>query len=209
MPLRKWKRWVPLVVTLATSIAEAREPYTRENCPTIPQGAMPAPNGSFVRQWQERQIAKADMDHFVIYRHEWHADGFAPGPYGRHHLDQIARRLPSVAFPVVIQPDPNDRVNAIRRQEVINFLLAHGVSDAAERVIVGFPQAEGLYGDETPRIYSRIIRGIGIGGGVGGFGGGAIGGYGGFGGGFGGGVGGGIGGGFGGMGGFGGGFGGY
>lgn len=149
----------------AVIVCSAGEP--RGNCPTITPGAMPAPNGSFIRQWQQRQIAKAAMDRFVIYRHEWHGDGTAPGPYGKYHLEQIAQALPGVPFQVVIQPDPIEHKNVFRRQEVVNYLLAHGVTDAAERVVVGYPRAEGLYGDEAFRVYRGILQG-GFGGGFGG-----------------------------------------
>ena len=63
------------------------------------------------------------------------------------------------------------------------MLAARGFSDPT-RVIVAFPVAEGLYGEEAPRIYNGILQGgFGFGGGFGGFGGGygAVGGFGAFG----------------------------
>lgn len=166
-----------------------------DNCSDIPQGAIPAPNGYFVRKWQSQQITKAEADDFTIYLHEWYKGGTEPGPYGRYHLDNICKRLPSVPFPVVIQPGESDEINAQRRSLVVARLLNSGIADADQRVILARPIPGGTYGDEAERIYNQMIQNqgtnsgfnspFGFGGGAGGFGGG-FGGFGGFGGGFGG-----------------------
>src|SRR5262249_25729188 len=83
-----------------------------DSCPTIPTGAIPAPPGTFLHQWQSVQIANAQADAFVIYRNEWCPGGTMLGPYGRYHLGKIVKHLGEVPFPVVIQPDLDDTVNA-------------------------------------------------------------------------------------------------
>jgi hypothetical protein len=42
---------------------------------------------------------------------------------------------------------------------VVYYLTLAGVPDAEDRVVLGFPEAEGLYGDEAERIYSQMISG--------------------------------------------------
>jgi hypothetical protein len=162
-----------------------------DNCATIPPGAIPAPCGTYVRRAHDIQSAKAEADDFTIYKHEWLLAGKELGPYGRYHLNELVRRLPGVPFPVVIQPTPDGELNEARRKLIVHYLDLYGIPDAEQRVLVAFPQAEGLYGEEAERVYQQILEGgqnIGFGGlfggGLGGLGGG------GFGGGFGGGIGG-------------------
>jgi hypothetical protein len=139
---------------------------------TIPPGAIPAPSGSYVREAFSRQYAKAEADDFTIYLHEWYKGGEQPGPYGWYHIQQIVRRLPKVPFPVVIQPAPSlEKLNESRRRFVVTSLLNAGITDAEQRVILGFPEAGGLYGDEIEPIYERMLtrpqnQGFGFGGGL-------------------------------------------
>ncbi len=141
----------------------------------LPQSrrAPAASPGHAVRQWQAAQAEAADIDHFVIYRHEWLQGGTTLGPYGRYHLQEINKRLRHVPYPVLIQVDPDEHLNVARRLGVVSFLLEQGVSDAEQRVVVGFPQAEGLYADEAARIFLQGYQGSGAGGfgGLGGTGG--------------------------------------
>jgi hypothetical protein len=216
--LRRW--WAalgPLIPGMMIGCTTTTGPSTTlAGCPTIPKGAIPSPPGTYLNELRTRQATKAEYDDFVIYHHEWYLGGEELGPYGKYHLGQIARRLPvSPGFPVVLEPvRGQDALNENRRRLVVNWLAGAGIADAAQRVIVGYPGAEGLYGEEAPPIYIRMLQrnqfNQGFGNGFGGFGGlgggfGNFGGFGGFGGfGLGGGGFGGFGGGLGGFGGFGG-----
>jgi hypothetical protein len=168
----------------------------------------PAVTGTYTRQLFDQQAAKAEADDFVIYKNEWYMGGTKPGPFGSYHLTEIVRRLAEVPFPVVIQPQVGDPgLDLARRDVVVRSLAQAGVPDADQRVIIAYPQAEGLYADiqaartyffmMLPGTYSfRLLYGgggFGLGGGglygggfgngLGGFGGGLGGGFGGFGGG--------------------------
>jgi hypothetical protein len=151
------------------------------------------------------QAYKAQADKFVIYRQEWFKGGAELGPYGLFHMNQIVAHLDSTPFAVVIQIDMDPALNEQRRAVVVGRLAAAGIPDPDSRVVVGFPQSEGLYGEEAERIYAQMLSayntnlygtafglnvfpGFGaFGGGFGGFGGfGGLGGFGAFGGGFGG-----------------------
>src|SRR5947208_3203203 len=115
---------------------------------------MPMPNGWFVRNWNARMRFRASADQFVVYSHEWYGGGVGMGPYGWKHLTQIAGSLGSVPFPVVIEAfGPPDLVEA-RRRVVVELLLNKGVSDAEQRVVIGYPEAEGYRFNDLPR--SRI-----------------------------------------------------
>jgi len=156
-----------------------RSPWHIDNCATIPAGTMPTPNGTYVRLWQREQVTGGQADNFVIYRHEWYMGGQFPGPYGLYHLQEMAKRLPHVPFTVVIQADVNPQLNEVRAATVVQMLTHYGVEDAAQRVVVAFPAAEGLDGLEAARAYFRSVStggvgggGAGVGVGGGGFGGG-------------------------------------
>jgi hypothetical protein len=169
----------------------ATGPITRciDNCATIPPGAQPALCGTYVNQFIHIQETKAEMDDFVLYKHMWFRGGTELGPLGRYQMDMIVKRLPGVPFPVVIETSKNEALDNARRETIVTMLAARGLTDKS-RIIVAFPQAEGLYGDEAPLIYNGLLRGT-RGGANGGYGGGGFGnfggGFGGMGGGFGGG----------------------
>lgn len=177
-----------------------------DNHANVPPGAIPAPLGAYVRAAQEIQAAKAEQDDFTVYLHEWTNGGPKLGPYGTYHLHQMIGRLSRVPFPIIIQVDSSDEsLNVARRNLILDAVLAAGIPNAMQRVILGFPEPGGLYGEEIEPIYTQMVRpergfdqsGTGFGrnilpgfggfpglGGFGGFGGGGFGG-GGFGGGFG------------------------
>lgn len=190
-----------------------------DNCADIPCGAIPTHAGTYTNAYLNKQADKAEVDDFVFYYNEWKDGEAVLGPFGRAHLAQVIARLPVVPFPIVVQPEPEyiqattttavnpdekrpdmKALNDMRRQVIVDLLCQAKIPNAKERVVLGIPTAEGLYGDEGERIYPQLIQnqlggygngygnGFGFGRGFGfgnGFGGG-FGGFGGFGGGFGG-----------------------
>ena len=162
-----------------------------DNCADIPPGAIPAPVGTYTNTIIKRQIEKGDADEYVVYYNEWLDGEKVLGPFGRDHLTRMIARLPDVPFPVMMQPEPDKpELNRDRHAALVEALVNAGIADAPNRVVVGRPWGEGLFGEEGERIYPRLLQG-GFGGNFnGGFGGGGFGGgnfSGGFGGGFGGG----------------------
>lgn len=180
-----------------------------DNCADIPCGAIPVPPGTYTNAYLNKHADKAEVDDFVLYYNDW-KDGTAElGPFGRPHMAQIIARLPTVPYPVIVQPEEDTvtppeklkRLTELRRAAVVEMLAQAKIPDAADRVVIGHPTAEGLFGVEADVIYPRMIQdrynglggtngygygGLGgIGNGLGGFGG-ILGGYGGFGGGYGG-----------------------
>jgi hypothetical protein len=111
---------------------------------------MPQPPGWFVKQWNGRMAQKAQADAFVVYCHEWHAGGHRLGHYGLYHVAQMARRLPHEDFPVLIQVGGPPALNEARRRTLIEALQAKGVVDAPHRVLLAFPEAEGLRYHDLP-----------------------------------------------------------
>ncbi len=154
-----------------------------DNCSDVPPGAIPLPIGTYTRTHMNRQVAKAEADDFVIYWNHFQENSAKLSPFGSQQLLLIAKRLPYAPYPVVIQVEKTPELGRARREEVVAFLRNAGIANAEDRVILGWPGAEGLYGDESERIYQQLPQaGFGFGGGgFGGFGfgGGFIGGFGG------------------------------
>jgi hypothetical protein len=128
-----------------------------DKCATIPAGAIPPPIGTHTNEIAARQVAKAEVDQFVVYLYEWYGDTANLGPFGSRHIERMAVRLPHVTQTVVIEPDGDAGLNEARRVTLIAYLEKHGNPNAGARVFIGLPQAEGLYGDESERIYRQMI----------------------------------------------------
>jgi hypothetical protein len=159
-----------------------------DNCAGVPKGAQPAPVGTYVNKYIQVQESKAETDDFVFYKHMWYRGGTDLGPLGRYQLNMMTARLKNVPFPVVIETSLNEKLDEQRRDVIVALLKMRGYDDPS-RVVVAFPIAEGLFGDEAPRIYNGLIGLYSFyGGGLFGnnFGYGGFGGFGGFGGNFGG-----------------------
>lgn len=126
-------------------------------------GAIPEPPQATVHRFFELQAAKAEADDFVFYRHEFYMDGKDLGPYGQYHLRLVASRLQQVPFPVLVQAVPDPKLNEARRQTVIAALKRAGFEDIEQRVILGFPEAEGLNGEQAEQINAQLPQfGTGI-----------------------------------------------
>jgi len=145
-----------------------------DRCAAIPPGAVPPPAGNFTCQWQHAQMAAGDADHFVIYENEWYQGGNSLGPAGQRHLDELALHMAESPEPVVIEPHFDAEQNQVdvtkneqRKQYVIQALAAKGVPEPQHRVVLAYPDTEGLYGGEAARLGNSRMNGTpGTGGGI-------------------------------------------
>lgn len=133
-----------------------------------------APPGFYAREWQQAQVAKAELQYQFVQLHEWYMGGVTLGPAGRRHLERLARCLLDGAPAAFLEPADDPALDESRRGLLVAQLKLFGVADADRRVFVARPLGEGLTGDEAVRIYPRMLsnRGAGGGGGFGGVGGG-------------------------------------
>jgi len=129
------------------------EAWHHDPCATIAPGAIPPPSGTHLREINTVQAINAEADRFVIYNMEWAFDRPGLGPYGQYHLTMIAQHLLTVPFPVLIQQTADEALDLARRAQIVAYLSACGIENADARVIIGFPAAEGISGDEANRIY--------------------------------------------------------
>ena len=79
---------------------------------------------------------------FVIYRNEFVDNSSELTPYGRDHIMEIAARMPSAPFPVLVQRSLNNadpELDHIRRDIVVRVLTDLGNQDADQRTVVSQP----------------------------------------------------------------------
>ncbi|HUG90894.1 MAG TPA: hypothetical protein VML55_08680 [Planctomycetaceae bacterium] len=168
--IRQW-----LTTALATGILASAgcRSYCREEtcqpCPDIPRGAIPPAVGTHVANWQATQAHLAEADDFVVYQYEWAGETAALGPFGTRHLDGLAARLPGEPGPVVVEPSGASELDQARRAKLVEELAARGALGADALVVIGWPAAEGLHGQEAERLNRGYLQsGSRTGGGFGG-----------------------------------------
>ncbi|MEZ6059982.1 MAG: hypothetical protein R3C19_06445 [Planctomycetaceae bacterium] len=151
------------------------------------------PLGAISRAHWHMMETNGEASDFVIHRSEFVDNSSELSPYGRDHIQEIAARMSSAPFPVLVERSVNNsdpELDAIRRNLVSRVLTDLGNPDADQRTVVAQPYSNGINSIEGEADLSRFrlsrgrSGGYGGGGFGGGFGGGGFGG-GGFGGGFG------------------------
>ncbi len=148
------------------------------------------PLGSVVRAHYHTMQANAEATDFIFHRHEFVGKTAELAPIGKDHIMEVAARMRSAPFPVIVERSPNNadpELDALRRDTVAQVLTDFGNPDAQQRTIVSPAYAKAINSQEAQMDYYRFIYtrfGGGGGGGGGGFGGGGFGGGGGGGGGF-------------------------
>lgn len=148
----------------------------------------PHPIGTISDSVWQQQETNAEASDFVIHEHEWNGNTVDLNLAGKEHVKQIAARVASTPFPILIERssmsvDPESRfkypvnndesLDLARRDFVISALNQMGVYDAHDKVVVSPALTPGYTGFQARGAYSR---GMSLRGGGGGFGGGGGGG---------------------------------
>lgn len=140
------------------------------------------PLGTISRAHWHMMETNGEATDFVIHRNEFVDNSSELSPYGRDHVAEIAARMSSAPFPVLVQRSENNsdpELDAARRQLVARVLTDLGNPDADHRTIVSQPYSNGINAIEGERDYSNYRysgsnqgnqgNGGGFGGGGGGF----------------------------------------
>lgn len=151
------------------------------------------PLGNTVRAWYQVMETNAEASDFIVHLHDFVGETARLTPDGRDHIWEIAARMRSAPFPVIVQRSENNsnpELDALRRQLVVSVLSSFGNADADQRTVVSMPYGPGYNAIQAEPLYYQYI-GSGGGNGFGNNGsfGNNLGGFGGFGGGGGGGIG--------------------
>lgn len=93
-----------------------------------PRYDRPFPVGQVTDSFWEAQQTNAEATKFIMFDHDFEGDTANLTPAGQKHLTAIARRLPYVPFPIVIEESLNKRAEEVnvldeqRRKNVIELL---------------------------------------------------------------------------------------
>lgn len=135
-------------------------PWSRNHYPAT-RYAIPdvMPLGSIVRSHWHMMETNAEASDFVIYRHEFVENSSELTPYGKDHIAEIAARMPTAPFPVLVQRSMHNadpELDRIRRELVVRVLADLGNYDAERRTVVSQPYSNGLNGMEAEQDYGRF-----------------------------------------------------
>jgi len=152
-------RWWLAACCLAAGCAQPSPPYDR-----------PFPLGQVTDSHWDTQMANAQASSFIFYDHEFIGESTKLNVLGQKHLVQVAIRLRHVPFPVVVEETPNHknpRLDAARRQAVLDRFAELGLHDLDARVVIAPAITEGLRGAEAEQVYEGSGHSIGNYGGTG------------------------------------------
>ncbi len=125
------------------------------------------PLGSTNRAWYQAMQTNAEAADFIIYRRQFVGKTARLTPEGRDHIWEIAARMRSTPFPVIIERSENNsdpELDALRRQLVVQILTDFGNADADQRTVVAPSYGPGYSALKAEPMYYQHIS-------VGGFGG--------------------------------------
>lgn len=191
------KRWlVPAAIAAVAALPGCWRPHLRcewerVHCTERRSFAIPDqyPLGSVNRAHYHTMQSNAEASDFVIHDHEFVGQTAELTPHGKDHVLEIAARMRSAPFPVIVQRVENNadpELDAHRRRIIAAILADMGNPDADQRTFVAPAYEKGLNSREGEADYYRYLwtrgsvgnfgtfgnnigtfNGIGAGGGVG------------------------------------------
>ncbi|MEX0702676.1 MAG: hypothetical protein WD069_11320 [Planctomycetales bacterium] len=162
-------RWiVPAAVAFAaTALSGCWKPnlqceWQRVHWPACRSFAIPDqyPLGSVNRAHYHTMEANAEAADFIMHDHEFVGYTAELTPYGKDHVLEIAARMRSAPFPVIIERVENNadpELDAHRRRIIAQVLADMGNPDADQRTIVAPAYGKGLNSQEAEADYYRFI----------------------------------------------------
>ena len=130
------------------------------------------PLGSTVRAHYHTMQSNTEAADFIVHRNEFVDSTAELTPDGKDHILEIAARMRSTPFPVVVERTENNsdpELDNHRRRLVAQILNDFGNPEADQRTVVAPAYGRGINGREAEFDYFRFIFSRGFGG-FGGFG---------------------------------------
>jgi len=121
----------------------------------------PFPLGQVTDSHWDTQQTNAEASDFIFYDHEFTGDTTELTPVAKKHLLEVALRLDHVPFPVVVEQTANNKnpkLDAARRQAIVDKLTQLGVACVDQRVVVAPAIAEGITAIEGEAAYYMTIQ---------------------------------------------------
>ena len=118
------------------------------------------PLGAVERAHFHTMQTNGEAGDFILYRHDFVGETPELNVDGRDHLNEIAARLQSTPFPVIVERSENNsnpQLDGERRQMVALVLRDLGNPDAEQRTFVGPAYGRGQTSIESQVDYMRYI----------------------------------------------------
>lgn len=122
------------------------------------------PLGSTVRAHIQVMETNAEAADFIFHLHEFVGETAELTPDGKDHVLEVAARMRSAPFPVLIERSENNsdpELDALRRNLIAHILTDLGNPDAQQRTVVATPYSPGYVGNRAEMMYYQHIYGGG------------------------------------------------
>jgi hypothetical protein len=123
------------------------------------------PLGSTVQSHYQVMETNGEAMDFIMNQHEFMGETAELTPEGKDHILEIAARMRSTPFPVVIERTWNNadpELDAHRRQLVATILTDLGNPDAQQRTVVSTAYGPGYNSVQAePMYYQHLLQGAG------------------------------------------------
>jgi len=162
-------------ISLAATVAAALWTTGCHRWETYYQEPSMSPLGTQSDAVWRQQEANAEASDFVVYQHEFQPGSERLNTDGEDHVQQIAARLlQGHEAPVVVERSrmspredtqyrfpvhTNPELDMNRRDVIVRALMALGIADADERVVVAPAYAPGFRATEAEAAYRRGLSG--------------------------------------------------
>jgi hypothetical protein len=124
------------------------------------------PLGSTVRSHIQVMETNAEAADFIMNQKDFVGQTAALTPAGKDHILEIAARMRSAPFPVLVERTDNNadpELDALRRNLVATILTDLGNPDAQQRTVVATPYGPGYLGGRAEQMYYQHIYSGGYG----------------------------------------------
>lgn len=122
------------------------------------------PLGSTVRAHDQVMQTNAEAADFILYRMNFVGQTAELTPDGKDRILEIAARMRSAPFPVLVEREPNNadpELDALRRNLVAQVLYDLGNLDAQQRTVVGTAYGPGYWSAPGQATYYQYIGNTG------------------------------------------------
>lgn len=122
------------------------------------------PLGSTIRAHDQVMQTNAEAADFIFYRLNFVGQTAELTSDGKDQILEIAARMRSAPFPVIIEREPNNsdpELDALRRNLVAQILTDLGNPDAQQRTVVGTPYGPGFWSQPGQFMYYQHIGNFG------------------------------------------------
>lgn len=145
---------VLLVCSLPLGCSQHRGVLGHDCCADIPAGAIPAPAGSKICEWQTEQVTAAAADQTVLYQADFVDRSATLSPAALERLSRHAQTDLAAVGSWVIEPSGEGTLDTARVDAVSKELAIRGVESPVIQIAI--PAALGLTGPQAERVAGSL-----------------------------------------------------